>query len=133
MTPALTPALALGYLRELSADVRDGVVLGADGGLLAGEPALAGPARELVAAMGTAAEAEGRTPAGVALAARGAGGLVLVLACGPRALGGLGRHDLRAVLGDLGAGAPPPAAAPAAVPARVAERLFSAAQRGPGA
>ena len=58
MTPALTPALALGYLRELSADVRDGVVLGAGGEVLAGEPAMAGPARELLAAMGAAGEAE---------------------------------------------------------------------------
>ena len=34
MPSALTPALALDYLRELSADIEAGVVLGADGALL---------------------------------------------------------------------------------------------------
>ena len=57
MTPALTPRRALDYLRELSTDVRDGVVLGPDGSLLAGSPALAGPARDLLAAAGDGADA----------------------------------------------------------------------------
>ena len=34
--PTLTPQLALDYLRELSADIRAGVVLDPDGALLAG-------------------------------------------------------------------------------------------------
>ena len=41
MPPALTPALAVDYVRELSADVRAVVVLGADGELAAGPEPLA--------------------------------------------------------------------------------------------
>jgi hypothetical protein len=136
MTPALTPALALDYLRELSADVRGGAVLGASGARLAGDPALAGPAAAFVAAMGGAAEAETRTARGVVVAARSPEHAV-VLVCGPRALSRLARHDLQLILGDLEPRAPAPAgpgpAAPASPPAALAEALISAAQRGPGA
>jgi hypothetical protein len=132
MTPALTPALALGYLRELSADVRGGVVLGEALEALAGPPALAAPGAAYVRAMGTAAEAETRTPDGAVLAAR-APGLAVVLVCGPHVLGTLARHDLRRALADLGAPDPgPPAtgwAAPASPPAAIARALISAAQR----
>jgi hypothetical protein len=131
MSPSLTPALALDYLRELSADVRAGVVLGRDGARLAGDPALAAPAAALIAAMGDAAEAEARSPRGAVLAAR-AGELAVVLACGPRALGGLARHDLRLVLGDLGA--PPGGAADAAFapPPALADAVLRAVERAPG-
>ncbi|HWT22312.1 MAG TPA: hypothetical protein VN213_02280, partial [Solirubrobacteraceae bacterium] len=56
MTPALTPPLALDYLHELSTDVRAGAILDGGGELLAGSPALAAPARALLAAAGDAAE-----------------------------------------------------------------------------
>lgn len=130
MSPALTPVLALEYLRELSADVRDGIVLGARGIRLAGSPALAPAARELLAAIGGAAEAEGRSSAGVVLAAQG-GDLVLVLVLGSQAMPALARHDLRLVQGDLGARAQA-VAEPATVPAAVVERLLLAAGRAPG-
>ena len=45
--PTLTPQLALDYLRELSADIRAGVVLDPEGALLAGPDNLAEPARDL--------------------------------------------------------------------------------------
>ncbi len=122
--------LALDYLRELSADIRDGVVLDASGGRLAGEPALVPAARELVAGLGSATEAEGRTRAGVILAAR-AGGLAIVLVCGTQTMPALGRHDLRLVLADLGAPAEPDAAC-ATVSTRLAERLIAETRREPG-
>ena len=79
--------------------------------------------------MGDAAEAEARTPRGAVLAAR-AGELAVVLACGPRALGGLARHDLRLVLGDLGA--PPDGPADAAFAPLAGARGGRAAGRGAG-
>ena len=99
MTPVLTPDRALEYLRQLSADVRDGVVLATDGTLLAGEEAVAAPARELLAALPDP-EVEVTTAGGVVFAARSARHAV-VLACGTFALSGLQRHDLRTVLADL--------------------------------
>src|SRR3954464_7477623 len=70
MPPALTPELALDYLRELSADVRAGVVLRADGRRLAGPDALAEPARRLLAALPDADEAEVSTGDGNVFAGR---------------------------------------------------------------
>jgi hypothetical protein len=49
MTAALTPALALAYLEELSVDVRAAVVLDPAGEPLVGARTLAGAARELLA------------------------------------------------------------------------------------
>jgi hypothetical protein len=100
MPPALTPELALDYLRELSADVRAGVVLAADGRRLAGPEALAEPARALLAALPDADEAEVSTGEGIVFAAR-SGEHAVVLVCGRLALGALHRYDLRVVLGDL--------------------------------
>jgi hypothetical protein len=100
MPPALTPELALDYLRELSADVRAGVVLAADGRRLAGPEALAEPARQLLAALPSADEAEVATGDGIVFAARSSRHAV-VLVCGRLALGALHRYDLRRVLGDL--------------------------------
>ena len=138
MPPALTPALARDYVRELSADVRAGVVLAGDGSLLAGPAELADGARALLAAAGGAVELEVVTPAGVVCAARSPRhGIVAV--CGRFALPGVTRQDLRAALAALDGEGPPdgpgvrPAAADAASEARleqVAETLISALQRG---
>src|SRR5687768_6217280 len=65
MPPALTPALALEYVHELSADVRAAVVLDAAGALLAGPAALAAPARALLDAGAGAAELEDGSAEGV--------------------------------------------------------------------
>lgn len=100
MPPALTPELALDYLCELSADVRAGVVLSADGRRLAGPEALVEPARRLLAALPSADEAEVATGDGIVFAARSSRHAV-VLVCGRLALGALHRYDLRRVLGDL--------------------------------
>jgi hypothetical protein len=100
MTPALSAPLALDYLHELSTDVRAGVVLAADGALLAGRPELAGPARGLLAAAGDAAEVRVALPAGAVYAVRSSRHAV-VLACGPLALAALALHDLRVVLAEL--------------------------------
>src|SRR3954467_4835198 len=105
MPPALTPELALDYLRELSADVRAGVILAADGRRLAGPEALADSARAVLAALPDADEAEVATGDGIVFAAR-AGGHAAVLVCGRLALGALHRYDLRMVLGDLEDGRP---------------------------
>jgi hypothetical protein len=104
MSPALTPALALDYLRELSADIRSGVVLSADGTLLAGREDLAAPARELLAAAGDAADVHVTAADGAVFAARDDHHAV-VLACGRLALPSLARYDLRVVLADLAGGA----------------------------
>ena len=72
MSPAaLTPALALDLVRELSADVRAVLILSAGGERLAGPPELAAAAQALAAAAGDAPEAEAVTADGVVcLAAR---------------------------------------------------------------
>jgi hypothetical protein len=101
MSPALTPALAVDYLRELSADIRAGVVLAAaDGALLAGDDALADPARDLLAAAGDAADLHVTTGDGAVFAARD-DRHAIVVACGRFALPSLARYDLRMVLSDL--------------------------------
>jgi hypothetical protein len=98
--PPLTPPLALDYLRELSADVRTGVVLGPDGALLAGPDELAEPARELFQAAGEAQELQVTTAdAGVYAARDDRHAIALVV--GRYALPSLIRYDLRLVLGDL--------------------------------
>jgi hypothetical protein len=143
MPPALTPDLALSYVRELSADVRAVVALGASGDRLAGDADVAAAARALLEAAPEAAELEVVTPAGVACAVRG-GRHALVAACGPFALPGVVRQDLRAAVGALEA-APPAVAEPLDAPAEPLERpagapgqpleqladaLFEAAKRG---
>jgi hypothetical protein len=100
MPPALTPELALDYLRELSADVRAGVVIAGDGRRLAGPEPLAAPARALLAALPDAEEVEVATADGIVFAARSDEHAV-VLVCGRLALGALHRYDLRMVLADL--------------------------------
>jgi hypothetical protein len=150
MAPALTPALALDYVRELSADVRATIVLDASGGLLAGPPQLAVPARALLAAGGDAAELEAVSAAGVVCAVRSPGHAALAV-CGRFAIPAVVRQDLRAAIAALEGRAPPAggrdrglppeaAAAPArsaAAPtdplAHAADALITAFQRAFGA
>ena len=99
MTDAFTPAQALEYLRTLSADIEEAVVLGANGSLLAGPDHLAEPARALLAAAPEADDIEVSTGEGSVFAARGEDHAV-VLVCGRFALPALVRFDLRMVLGD---------------------------------
>jgi hypothetical protein len=103
MTPALTPALALDYLRELSADIRAGVVLDRDGERLAGDEEMAALAGELLAAAGDAEDLHVTTADGAVFAARDDNHAIVVV-CGRLALPSLARYDLRTVLGDLGDG-----------------------------
>jgi len=100
MTEALTPAQALEYLRTLSADIEEAAVLAADGSLLAGDEALAEPARELLDAAPEADDIEVATAAGSVFAARSDDHAV-VLVTGRFALPALVRYDLRMVLSDL--------------------------------
>jgi len=140
MPPALTPALALEYVHELSADVLAGAILDAAGELLAGAPELAGPARTLLDAGGDAAELEVATVDGVVCAVRTPAHAAVAI-CGRFAIAGVVRQDIRAALAAL-EGRPPGArsalleplsddAEPALTSA--ANRLISAAQRGSGA
>ena len=98
--PPLTPQLALDYLRELSADIRAGVVLGPDGALLAGPDAMADPARDMLEAAGDAGELQVTTADGAVYAARDDRHAIAVVV-GRFALPSLIRYDLRLVLGDL--------------------------------
>jgi hypothetical protein len=109
-SPTLTPPLALDYLRELSADIRAGVVLDPSGALLAGPEELAGPARDLLAAAGDAREVQVTTGTGAVFAARSDHHAVVV-ACGRFALTSLIRYDLKLVLADLGGSGERPEAA----------------------
>jgi hypothetical protein len=102
VTDALTPALALDYLRALSADIRAGVVLSAQGERLAGPDALHAPARALLGAAPDAAEVHVTTREGAVFAARDERHAI-VLACGRFALPALARYDLKVVLGRLAA------------------------------
>jgi len=103
MEPAVTPDLAVRYLRELSADLVAAAVATAGGRTLAGPSDLATAAVELVA----------RVPGAgfdVVLQMRAAGAVVVVARSdehavvavhGENALAGLVAHDLVTVLGDL--------------------------------
>ena len=106
--PTLTPPLALYYLRELSADIRTGVVLDREGTLLAGPEHLADAARDLLAGAPAAEELHVNTADGAVFAAR-SDQHTLVVVCGRFALPSLIRYDLRLVLADLGGGERPEA------------------------
>ena len=103
MTGALSPEQALDRLLEMSADVRQGVVLDDRGRRLAGSRALAGPARELLDAV-DAPEIEVATGRGGVFAVRSGGGAIAVVTH-RSALPALMLYDLRVVLGQTGVGA----------------------------
>ncbi len=115
---ALTPAHALRYLGELSADVRAAVVLEPDGSLAASHPDERGigePMRELALALleganraeagdDPPAEVEVSTPAGAVFVVREGGGRALAVVAERLALSSLMRYDLRRILTDLAEG-----------------------------
>jgi hypothetical protein len=132
MPPALTPTLAVDYVRELSADVRATVVLDAAGRLLAGSRQLAEPARALLAAGGEAAELEAASGAGVVCAVRSSRHAAIAV-CGRFAIPGVVRQDLRAAVAALDGRAPGTGghdrALPPRAPAPAADRPAPAAHR----
>jgi hypothetical protein len=141
MPPALTPALAADYVRELSADVRAVLVLDAAGELLAGPAVPAAAARALLAAGGDAAELEAGGDAGVVCAVR-TGSHAAVAVCGRFAIGAVVREDLRTALAALegrpAAAVAPPSGSTADAPLdtalqAAAAALISASQRDSGA
>jgi hypothetical protein len=113
--PALTPALALDYLDELSTDIRGAVLLDADRRVVAGwrgdddraerlrEPVLELLERADAAAgdAGPAAQVEVTTQRGAVFCVTG-DGWTLAVVTGRFALPSLVFYDLRHVLGDLG-------------------------------
>ena len=117
--PALTPALALDYLDELSTDIRAAVVVDGAGNVAASswddDAGRAGRMRDLVGellgrAAQTAPEAgidqvEVTTGEGSVFAVRGTDWTIAVVA-GRRPLSSLMFYDLRNVVSDLGGGEP---------------------------
>lgn len=99
MTAPLTPEQALDHLLEISADIRDGVVLGAAGRRLAGRRSLAGPARQLLNAT-EAPEVEVGTGRGAVFASR-LGKRSIVVVAERSALPALLLYDLRVVLSHM--------------------------------
>jgi hypothetical protein len=111
-TPALTPALALDYLDELSTDIESVVVLDRDGNVAAAT-AEDDDRRErmqelVIALLDRAAEAvpgsdqlEVQTPEGSVFAVRGSEWSIGVVA-GRKPLASLMFYDLRNVVADLG-------------------------------
>lgn len=105
MTAALTPALALAYLRELSLDVRAAVVLDPAGAVLAGDERISERARTLLP---TARSGAVLADDGLLLARTPDGGAIALLA-GNFALRPLLEHDLAqaaAVLATVSADLP---------------------------
>jgi hypothetical protein len=96
----MSPERALDDLRTMSLEVRDGVVLGADGRRLAGNRALAAPARELFAGAEDAAEIEVATGRGTVYAARPGRRAIAVVAA-RSALSSVMLYDLRMTLRAL--------------------------------
>ncbi len=121
MTTALTPALALDYVRELSADIVAGVVLDASGERLAGDERLAEASRALPGA----ARIHGETEYGQVFAARDDTHSIVVVT-GPFALARVTRHDLLTALLALG-GQTRPNEAEATLSEAVTRALLSAA------
>jgi hypothetical protein len=96
----MSPEQALDRLRTMSPEVRDGVVLGADGRRLAGSRTLAAPARELLDRAGDAVEVEVGTGRGMVYAAR-AGRRAIAVVTSRSALSSVMLYDLRMTLRDL--------------------------------
>jgi hypothetical protein len=101
-TSALTPESALARLGELSADIREAIVLDAASNRLAGDGDLAGPAADLIAASGDAAAIEVADERGGVYAVRDHRHALVVVTRRP-ALPSLMFMDLRSVLDGLGA------------------------------
>ena len=99
MQSPLTPTLALAYLRELSADLLGAVIVDPGGRPLAGEAALAAPARALLDADGGPRFDVRSGDSWVFCARSPRFGIVLVMS--PLALPDLVRHDLGEVAGLL--------------------------------
>jgi predicted regulator of Ras-like GTPase activity (Roadblock/LC7/MglB family) len=96
----MSPESVLDELRTMAPEVRDGVVLGADGRRLAGNRALAGPARKLFAHAADASEVEVQTARGTVYAARGGRRSIAVVAA-RSALSAVMLYDLRMMLREL--------------------------------
>jgi len=128
----LTPALAVDYVRELSADVRAVVVLDARGGLLAGPRELEAPARALLEAAAGAGELEAGGPGGVVCAVRSASHAAVAV-CGRFAIAGIVRADLRAALAAVEGGSAAAAEAPAAALGGALDRGLMRAAEAPAA
>jgi hypothetical protein len=96
----MSPERALDDLMTMSLEVRDGVVLGADGRRLAGNRALAAPARELFAEAQDAADIEVATGRGTVYAARSGRRAIAVVAA-RSALSSVMLYDLRVTLRAL--------------------------------
>jgi hypothetical protein len=128
MPAVLTSAVALGFLRELSADITAAILLDARGERLAGPPGLHAAAAALLGhAPPGPAELEGRTPTGAVFAARDAQHQLLVTT-GPLVLPRLTRHDLRTTLAALSRRpAAPPLTAPIEAPQPLVAAVLSAA------
>jgi hypothetical protein len=116
-SPALTPALALRHLGELSDELRAAILLDGDGAVAAVEPDeedLGERLRELtLAVLETAArggaepptEVEVATPAGAVYVVRSERAAIAAVA-GRLSLSSLVRYDLRRILADLDGGSP---------------------------
>ena len=99
MTATGSPQRALDRLADMSAHIREAVVLDAGGEWVAGSRALAAPARDLLGHVdGT--EVEVATRRGVVYAARSEHGAIALVAS-RAALPALMLYDMRMVLGDL--------------------------------
>ena len=96
----LPPDIALAYVKELSADYRNGVILDADHTLLAGDAQLQHLARALLENSETALE--GETTNGKVFAERSPTHAIVVTT-GPFSLSRVVRHDLRQALAGMGA------------------------------
>ena len=98
MMSSLTPEVALAYVRELSADVRAGIVLDARGNTLAGAPELHAAATRLLAARPHARELHGVGEDGSQVFAIRDDERAIVVVTGRHALPRVIRRDMRTVL-----------------------------------
>ena len=98
MMSSLTPEVALAYVRELSADVRAGIVLGAQGDRLAGAPELHDPARHLLDARPRARELHGVGQDGSQVFVIRDEDRAIVVVAGRHALPRVVRRDMRTAL-----------------------------------
>jgi hypothetical protein len=98
MMSSLTPEVALAYVRELSADVRAGIVLDAQGERLAGASALHAPATRLLAARPHARELHGIGENGSQVFVTRGGERTIVVVTGRHALPRVIRGDMRTAL-----------------------------------